>query len=175
MTIRVWERGNTVFGRLTLPLKNGGEIAVQLAVTHAQVVQALRRAGIQLTGQAAAEIGSLFGSIGKFVSKVAKSSVVKGIVKAGKGIVKAAVPIAKMIVPGAAAALEAANGAVKLISAARGGNPKAKLAVKAAVAQAGLENKAGKQLPVPSGVRAKGAAATNAFRYLVTVKRAEAA
>ncbi len=38
-----------------------------------------------------------------------------------------------------------------------------------------LENKNGRQLPIPSGVRAKGPGAAAAFRYMVTVKRAEAA
>lgn len=176
MTIRVWERGSTVFGQLVLPLRGGGRIALQIAVTHAQVVQALRRAGVKLDTKPAQDaIAGLFGSIGKFISKVAKSSIVKGIVKAGKGLIKTAAPIVKMVVPGAAQALEAANMGLKLINAARGGNPKAKLAVKAAVAQAKLENRNGRQLPIPSGVRAKGPGAAAAFRYMVTVKRAEAA
>jgi hypothetical protein len=175
MTIRVWERGDTVFGTLTLPIRGGGNISLTMSVTSMQVVQALRRAGVRFNAQAAAQIGSVFGSIGKFVKKVAKSSVVKGLIKAGTSIAKTAAPFVKMIVPGAAQALEAANGAIKLINAARAGNPKAKLAVKAAAAQADLENKQGQQLPLPSGVRAKGPMASAAFRYMVTVKRAEAA
>lgn len=170
MTIRVWERGDTVFGQLTLPLRSGGQIALQLSVTSKQVIQALHRAGFRFTGAAAQQISGLFGSIGNFVKKVAKSSIVKGIIKGAKSLA----PIVKMVVPGAAQALEAANMGLKLISAARGGNPKAKLALKAATAQADLENKAGKQLPVPSSVRSKGTAATNAFRYMVTVQRAAA-
>jgi len=98
------------------------------------------------------------------------------LVKVGKGL---GATVLKSVVPGAAAALEAASGAMKLIKAARGPDKakaaKAKLALKAADAQATLETKAGKQLPVPSSVRAKGPAAANAFRYLVTVKHAEAA
>lgn len=175
MTIRVWERGDTVFGTLTLPLRGGGNIALTMSVTSQQVVQALHRAGVRFSAEAQAQIGSLFGSIGRFIKKVAKSSVVRGIIKAGKGLMKTAAPFVKMIVPGAAQALEAANGAIKLIRAARGGNKKAKLAVKAAAAQAELENRRGHQMPVPSGVAAKGPMAANAFRYLVTVKRAEAA
>lgn len=171
MTIRIWERGDTVFGQLTLPLRAGGQIAVQLSITSKQVIQALRRAGVRFDAAAQAQIAGLFGSIGKFVKKVAKSSIVKGIVKGAKALA----PIVKMVVPGAAQALEAANMGMKLISAARGGNPKAKLALKAATAQAELENKEGKQLPVPSGVAAKGPMAANAFRYMVTVRRAEAA
>lgn len=175
MTIRVWERGETVFGQLALPLRGGGNITLTMSVTSKQVVQALHAAGFRFTAEAQQQIGSLFGNIGKFIKKVAKSSVVKGIIKAGKGLVKTAAPFVKMIVPGAAQALEAANGAIKLINAARGGNPKAKLAVKAAAAQAALEQKQGRQMPVPTSVRNKGPEAANAFRYLVTVKRAEAA
>lgn len=172
LTIRVWEVGDTVFGRMTIPLRGGGSIGVLLSITHRQVIAALRKAGIKLP---AAEIGSLFGSIGKFVKKVAKSGVVKGLLKVGKNI---AGPVIKAVVPGAAAALEAASGAMKMIKAAKSGSPaqkqKAKLALKAATAQAELENRSGKQLPVPTGVRAKGPAAAAAFRYMVTVKRAEA-
>ena len=175
MTIRVWERGDTVFGQLALPLSSGGNITLTMSVTSKQVVQALHAAGFRFTAEAAQQIGSLFGNIGNFIKKVAKSSVVKGIVKAGKGLLKTAAPIVKMVVPGAAQALEAANGAIKLINAARGGNPKAKLAVKAAAAQAELEQKQGRQMPVPTSVRNKGPTAAAAFRYLVTVKRAEAA
>jgi hypothetical protein len=171
MTIRVWERGDTVFGQLTLPLRAGGQIAVQLSVTSKQVIAALKRAGFRFDTRAQAQISGLFGSIGNFVKKVAKSSIVKGIVKGAKSLA----PIVKMVVPGAAQALEAANMGMKLISAARGGNPKAKLALKAATAQAELENRTGKQHPVPSSVQAKGPMAANAFRYMVTVKRAEAA
>ena len=175
MTIRVWEQGDAVYGQLNLPLRGGGTLAIRMCVTSKQVVEALHRAGVRLSNEAAAQIGSLFGSMGRFIKKVAKSTVVKGIVKAGKGLLKTAAPIVKMVVPGAAQALEAANGALKLIAAARGGNPKAKLAVKAAAAQAELEQKQGQQMPLPTGVVAKGPEAANAFRYLVTVKRAEAA
>ena len=175
MTIRVWERGDAVFGQLMLPLRGGGNITLTLSVTSKQVVEALHRAGLRFTAETAQQIGSLFGNIGKFIKKVAKSSVVKGIVKAGAALAKTAAPLVKMIVPGAAQALEAANGAIKLINAARGGNPKAKLAVKAAAAQAELEQKRGRQMPVPTSVAAKGPSAAAAFRYLVTVKRAEAA
>jgi hypothetical protein len=173
MTIRVWERGDTVFGQLLLPLKDGGSLAVQVRLTHAQVVRALRTAGIRFSQQDQAKIGSLFGSIGKFVSKVAKSSVLKGVLKIGKSIVGS--PLVNLIAPGAALAVKAASGAGKLIAAAKKGNPKAKLALKAAVAQAKLEGDHGQQMPLPSSVRARGPAASAAFRYLVTVKRTEAA
>lgn len=173
LTIRVWEIGDTVFGRMTVPLRGGGAIGVLISISHRQVIDALRKAGIRLPAQ---EIGSLFGSIGKFVKKVARSGVVKGLLKVGTGVVG---PVIKAVVPGAAAALAAANGAMKLIKAAKTGTPdqkaKAKLALKAATAQAELENKQGRQMPVPTGVRAKGPATAAAFRYLVTVKRAEAA
>lgn len=172
MTIRVWSIGDTVYGRLTLPLTAGGAFSILLTLTHRQVVQSLKKMGLTFSPQEMAQIGSLFGSIGKFVSKVAKSSVMKGVLNVAKGIANS--PIVKMIAPQAAMALEAANGAIKMIKAAKGGNPKAKLALKAAVAQAKLENSTGRQLPVPSGVAAKGPEAAMAFRYMVTVNRVAA-
>lgn len=172
MSIRVWSAGDTVFGRITLPLKTGGAISVLVTLTHQQVVQAMKRMGLTFSPQEQAQIGSLFGSIGKFVSKVAKSSVMKGVLNVAKGVANS--PLVKMIAPQAAMALEAANGAIKMIKAAKGGNPKAKLALKAAVAQAKLENETGRQLPVPSGVAKKGEQAAMAFRYMVTVNRVAA-
>jgi len=172
MTIRLWEKGDTVYGQLVLPLRGGGTLALQVKLTQAQIIQAMKNAGIRFTAQEQAAIGSAFGNIGKFIKKVGKSSILKTLVKTAG---KLTGPILTSVVPGAAVALAAANGAMKLVAAARKGNPKAKLALKAATAQADLENKQGKQLPVPSGVAAKGPATAAAFRYLVTVKRAEAA
>ena len=172
MTIRLWEVGDSVFGRLVLPLRGGGALTIVVQLMQAQVIRAMREAGIRFSPQQQAAIGSVFGGIGNFVKKVAKSSVLKSLVKSATSL---GGPLLKMVVPGAAQALEAANGAMKLIQAAKKGNPKAKLALKAATAQATLENQQGKQLPVPSGVQAKGPAAAAAFRYMVTVKRAEAA
>lgn len=174
MTIRLWEVGDTVYGRLNLPLRGGGMLSILVTLTHKQVVEALHRGGIKFSPSELAAIGSVFGSIGKFIKKAAKSSVLKGLLKVGT---KLGGPLLKMVVPGAAQALEAANGALKLIQAAKGKGPKAdkaKLALKAAHAQADIETKnGGAQLPVPTGVAAKGPAAAAAFRYLVTVKHAE--
>lgn len=173
LTIRVWENKNTVFGRVTIPLRGGkGALSIVLSVSDAQVIDYLRRAGIRFNPQAQAEIGSLFGGIGKLIKKVAKSSVLKGVVSVAKGVINS--PLVKMIAPQAALAIEAASGAAKMISAARAGNPKAKLAMKAAVAQADLETKQGTQLPVPTGVAAKGPQAAMAFRYMVTVNKVAA-
>lgn len=172
MTIRVWETGDTVHARLTLPLRGGGALSVLLSLTQQQVVAWLHSAGVRFTKQELAQIGSLFGSIGKLVKKVAKNSVLKGVLKVGKGIIDS--PLVKMIAPEAALAVEAASGAAKLIKAAQAGNPKAKLALKAATAQAELESKQGKQLPVPTGVAAKGPETALAYRYLVTVSKVSA-
>lgn len=172
MTVRVWESGDAVFGRLTLPLRGGGSFSFLLTVTHRQVVQYLHAMGVRFSPKEQAEIGSIFGSIGKLVKKVAKSSVMKGILKVAKGVANS--PLVKMIAPAAAMAIEAASGAAKLIKAAQGGNPKAKLAMKAAVAQADLETKEGKQYPTPSGVAAKGPQAAMAYRYMVTVAKVAA-
>lgn len=172
MKIRVWEQGDTVFARLTLPLRGGGALSVLLSLSQQQVVAWLHSAGVRFSKAEMEQIGSLFGSIGKLVKKVAKNSVIKGVLKVGKGIVNS--PLVKIIAPEAALAVEAASGAAKLITAARNGNPKAKLALKAATAQADLETKHGKQLPVPSGVAAKGPETAMAFRYLVTVQKVAA-
>jgi hypothetical protein len=168
--LQVWEHGDTIFGRLTLPLRGGGALSVSLSCTQAQVVAYMHQMGIRFTESDKQQIGSLFGSIGKLVKKVAKNSVIKGVLKIGTGIVGS--PLVKLIAPQAALAVEAANGAAKMIAAAKKGNPKAKLALKAAVAQAELEKKEGQQLPVPSGVAAKGPHAAIAYRYLVTVNKA---
>lgn len=173
MTIRIWEDKNCVYGKLTLPLRGGkGALSILLSVSDAQVIEYLHRAGIRFNPKAQAEIGSLFGGIGKLIKKVAKNSVLKGVVSVAKGVISS--PLVKMIAPQAALAVEAASGAAKMISAARAGNPKAKLAMKAAVAQADLETKQGQQLPVPTGVAAKGPQAAMAFRYMVTVNKVAA-
>jgi len=172
MSIRVWEQGDTVFARLSLPLRGGGSLSVLLSLTQAQVVAYLHQMGVRFNPAEMQAIGSLFGNIGKFIKKAAKSSVLKGVLKIGKGILNS--PLVKIIAPEAALALEAANGAAKMITAAKAGNPKAKLAMKAAEAQANLETKEGKQLPVPSGVAAKGPEHAMAFRYLVTVSKVAA-
>jgi hypothetical protein len=173
LTIRVWETKDTVFGRLTIPLRGGaGSLSVVLSVSSAQVVQYLRKAGIRFNPQAQAEIGSLFGSIGKMLKKVAKSSLMKGVLSVAKGVINS--PLVKIIAPEAALAIAAASGAAKMIHAAKAGNPKAKLAMRAALAQSELETKHGQQLPVPTGVAAKGPEAAMAFRYMVTVHKVAA-
>lgn len=172
MSIRIWETPEAVFGQLNLPLKIGGSFTVTVKLTTQRVIQALHRAGIRFDKRDIQQIGSLFGKIGKFLKKVAKNSVIKAIVKVGTKIAKS--PLVKMIVPQAAAAIEAAEGAVKLIRSARKGNPKAKLAMKAALTQAKLENRAGKQLPLPSAIARRSPKTQSAFRYLVTVQRTAA-
>lgn len=169
-TLKVWEQGDTVFGRLSLPMRGGGALSITLTCSQAQVIAYMHAMGIRFDQRAQAQVGSLFGSIGNLVKKVAKNSVIKGVLKVGKGIVGS--PLVKLIAPEAAIAVEAASGAAKMITAAKAGNPKAKLALKAAVAQADLEKKTGQQMPVPSGVAAKGPHAAIAYRYLVTVNKA---
>jgi hypothetical protein len=173
MTVKIWESGDTVFGRVTLPLRGGsGAFSVLLSLSSRQVLQYLHAIGLRLDKQQAQQIGSLFGGMGKFLKKVAKNSVLKGVLNVAKGV--AGSPLLKMLAPQAALAIEAASGAAKLIKAAKSGNPKAKLAMKAALAQADLETQQGQQLPVPTGVAAKGPETAMAFRYLVTVHKAAA-
>ena len=140
LTIRVWETRDAVFGKITIPLRGGGgAISLVLSVSSAQVLEYLHSIGVRFNPAAQAEIGSLFGGIGKMLKKVAKSSVLKGVLNVAKGVINS--PLVKMIAPQAALAISAAQGAAKLISAAKGGNPKAKMAMKAALAQANLERR----------------------------------
>ena len=178
IAIRVWEHGDSVSCKLTIPFvpKIGGSMSVVATLTTRQVLDAMKRGGITFSKKQAEHIGSLFGGIGKFLKKVAKSSVMKTALSLGKAIINS--PIVKLVAPQAAAAIQAASMAAKLVSAARGGDKKkaakAKLAIVAAQAQAKKEDQAGKQLPLPTGVANRGPETKGAFRYLVTVNRAAA-
>ena len=178
LSMRVWEHGDAVSCRLTIPMlpRIGGSLTIVTTLTSRQVMEALKRAGFQFSKQNMEHVGSLFGGIGKFLKKVAKSSVMKFALKIGKAVVNN--PLVKIVAPQVSAAIAAAGMAAKLVQAARGKDPKkaakAKLAIVAAKAQAAKENAAGKQLPLPTGVQKKGANTQAAFRYLVTVHRAAA-
>lgn len=173
IAIRLWETGDAAHCRMTIPMRGGGTIAFVVTLTHKQVLEALHRAGIQFSRQ---QVGSIFGSIGKALKKVAKVGVLKKALSLGAALVNN--PLVKLVAPQAAIAIAAASGAAKLISAAKGGDKKkaekAKLAIRAAQAQAALETKAGKQLPLPTGVANRSPETKAAFRYLVTVNRAAA-
>lgn len=174
LTIRVWEHGDAVSCRMSIPLRIGGTFSIVATLTNRQVLEAMKRAGITFSREQAERVGSVFGGIGKFLKKVAKSSVMKTALKLGKAVINS--PIVKLVAPQAAAAIAAASGAAKLIEAARGKDPKkaakAKLAIVAAQAQAKKETAAGKQLPLPTGVAKRAPATQAAFRYLVTVNKA---
>lgn len=174
LRLQVWEHGEAVSARLTIPLRIGGTLAVTATLTNAQVLAMMKRAGFQFSRAQIEHVGSLFGGIGKFLKKVAKSSVMKSVMKIGKAVVNN--PLVKMVAPQISAALSAADMAAKLVNAARGKDPKkaakAKLAIVAAKAQAEKENQTGTQLPLPSGVANRSPATQAAFRYLVTVNRA---
>lgn len=174
--VRVWEHGgDAVSCELTIPLRNNsGSIKILATMTQRQVLEALRNAGV--TFQHLEQVGSLFGSIGKALKKVAKSSVLKKALSLGKALVNN--PLVKIVAPEAALAIAAAHGAAKIVSAARSKDPKqaakAKVALVAAKAQAKEENKVGKPLPLPSGVANRSPETKAAYRYLVTVNRAAA-
>lgn len=179
IAIRVWEHGvDSVSCKITIPLvpRIGGSFSIIATLTNGQVLAAMKRAGITFTREQAEGIGSLFGGIGKFLKKVAKSGVMKMALKLGKAVINS--PILKLIAPQAAAAIQAASMAAKLVGAARGKDKhkaaKAKLAIVAAKAQAQKENQAGKQLPLPTGLQNRPQQTQAAFRYLVTVHRAAA-
>lgn len=185
---RFWEQNGLFCCQLDVPLRIGGSISLLAVIDGKKVIEALRNAGLtvvkrdgkqvaMIRGVAVAEadsMGSLFGSIGKALKKVAKSSVLKKALKLGKALVNS--PLVKLVAPQAAAAIAAAEGAAKLISAAKGKDPKkaqkAKLAIVAAQGQAQKEKAAGKPLPPPKSVQQASPQARGTFRYLVQVAHA---
>ncbi len=191
MQSRTWAADGAFHCELTLPLRIGGTIKLLATVTSSELVARLRRAGLQIvpgkTGKtrrvlvqgaevAEIELGSLFGAIGRAVSKVGKAAAIRKALKLGKSLINN--PLVRIIAPQAAAAIEAASGAAKLVSAARGKDKakaqKAKLALVAAKGQAEREKQAGRALPPPASVRNASPPARGAFRYLVTVAHAAA-
>jgi hypothetical protein len=172
VAIRVWETAGAVHCKMVIPLRAeiGGSFTLVATIESATVVDAIRRSGLQLSKE---EIGSLFGSIGKFAGKIGKVSVLKKALSLGKALVNS--PLVSMIAPGAAASIRAAAGAAKLIAASKGSDKnkaaKAKMALIAAQAQAKAENGCGRQLPLPSGFAGRSLETRGAYRYLVTVAR----
>jgi hypothetical protein len=175
IAVRIWERGDMVCCRLTIPLRAdvGGVITVIATLDSKNVVRMLHEAGVQFSPQ---QVGSLFGGIGKMVKKISKISVLKKALALGKGLLNN--PLANLLAPGVGTAIKAAEGAAKLIAASKGSDKKkaakAKLALAAASAQAKAETMAGKPLPLPSGVANRSPETKGAFRYLVTVNKAAA-
>lgn len=188
---RFWEQNGKFCCQLDVPLRIGGVISLLAVIDGRKVLEAMKRQGLSvvkrngkqialLAGVVIAEapeneMGSFFGSIGKAFKKVAKSSVLKKALNLGKALVKS--PLVRLVAPQAAMAIEAAEGAAKLISAATNKkNPKraakAKLAIVAAKGQAAKEQAAGKPLPPPRSVRQASPKAQNTYRYLVQVAHA---
>lgn len=174
IAVRFYESGGgaTIHCTLRVPLARlGGFIDVHASITAKQVVDALRRLGVQFQRE---QVGSFFGSIGKAVKKIGKISVLKKALSLGKSLLSS--PLANFIAPGISVAIQGAAGAAKLIAASKGSDPnkakKAKLALAAAKAQAQLEDQHGKPLPLPAAVQSRPEESRAAFRYLVTVNRA---
>jgi hypothetical protein len=180
--MQVWQEGLKLFCRMVLPLRIGGTLTILATIDSRAVMHALQQRGISFRqkpdGSTAAairgvEVGSFLGNIGKFVKKVATKGVIGKALKLGKALVTS--PLGKLVAPGAALAIKAAEGAAKLTAATKSKDPqrakKAKLALAAAKAQAAAETKAGRQLPLPSGVQNRDALSRAAFRYLVTVDK----
>jgi hypothetical protein len=173
--VRIWENGNTVCCRLIMPLKPevGGVITIVATLDSRKVVQMLHDSGVRFSPQ---QVGSLFGGIGNAIKKISKLSVLKKALALGKGLLKN--PLASFLMPGVGQAIQAAEGAAKLIAASKGSDKnkaaKAKLALAAASAQAKAEKSAGKPLPLPTGIANRSPETKGAFRYLVTVNKAAA-
>jgi len=184
---RVWQQGGNVCCQIDLPLKRGGFLKVLAVVTSSEILQALRRAGLSFRRRAGrqiavirgveyGEVSGFFSSIGKFVKKIANNKVIRKAVSIGKKIIKS--PIVRAIVPQAALAIEAAEGAARLIHAAtsKRSSPqrqrRARMAILAARSQAKKEARAKRTLALPRGLRRSSRAAKNTYRYLVQVAHA---
>ena len=173
--------------QIDLPLKRGGFLKVLAVVTSSEILRALRRAGLSFRRRAGkqiavirgveyGEVSGFFSSIGKFVKKIANNKVIRKAVSIGKKIIKS--PIVRAIVPQAALAIEAAEGAARLIQAAtsKRSSPqrqrRARMAILAARAQAKKEARVKRTLALPRGLRRSSRAAKNTYRYLVQVAHA---
>lgn len=188
MRSRVWEQNGKFCCQLDLPLRVGGSLSILAVIDGRKVIEALRANGLTVVKREGKQIamiqgvtfaegdsmGSLFGSIGKALKKVATGAVMKKALSLGKALVNS--PLVKLVAPQAALAIQAAEGAAKLISAAKGKDPKkaqkAKLAIVAAQGQAAKEKAAGKPLPPPKSVQHASPQARGTFRYLVQVAHA---
>lgn len=182
-TLRCWqEKNGTVCAELTLPIRPSGHIKIRTCVDSLQVRDAMKRAGVNFD-----QVGSIFGDIGHFIKKVAHSGAMKSLGKIATvvfpvpalGTKLAMTPQGQaamnVLAPGSGSALKAITMGTKLLSAANGTDAKAKrarLVIAAASAQAKLENKARKPLPLPKDIAAKSKDVRNAYRYVVTVQRA---
>lgn len=172
--LKMWEQGDSMLCcRLIIPLKAhiGGSISFVVTLDSRKVLDYLHKSGVRFAqGE---HVGSLFGAIGKAIKKVGKLPLIKKAVGLGKALINS--PIGNLVAPGAALAIKAASGAAKLVAATKSKDPKrakkAKVALAAAKAQASAEQKAGKPLPLPSGVANRSPTTQAAFRYLVTVDR----
>lgn len=189
MHVQMWEEGTKIHCRLTMPLRIGGELTLLATVDSRQVVEELHRRGVYFVTKPGGkvgvqakingvdtEVGSLFGSIGKMIKKVAKNSVLKKALSLGKALVNS--PIGTLVAPGAAIAIKAAEGAAKLVAAAKSKDPviarKGKIALLAANAQAKAETAQKRPLPLPRGIANRSPETRGAFRYLVTVAKTAA-
>jgi hypothetical protein len=167
--IKLWQdrRTGTVYAQAILPLENGMSVTIQAHTDARDVLEWMRRNNVQLD-----QVGSLFGSIGKFVKKVANPATLLKVVGAAAKVAASALPIAAPI----KLALGAANTAAKLIKTVKQEphSPKgkrAKLVLAAANAQAKAEMNAGRQLPLPTQMSAASPASKATFRYLVTTEK----
>lgn len=150
MKIKLYQKGNTLTGVLPLALSDGRTLLIKASVSLTQTRRELGFDDIDDDD----EVGwNLFKSIGGFVKKVAKSKVFKAIGKVAKKMIKNPLVTGALgVITGGAAvpALAAANIAMNVIDAAKGGGKKgtkARKLLKASVKAAG--KKSPKALPSP--------------------------
>ena len=166
--------------RLVIPLLDGSSITVCARVSEDEARDAIRRAS---RGRGQDEVAGLFGSIGKAIGSVAKSSSLVKVASFANQVAQS--PVGKALIPPqVSAAIGAVNIAGKLVQSARGGNPTAqtivshaqRMAARPSVYSAPVLSRSHTtvratptaQRPLPYA--SPGANAT--FRYLMTLSRA---
>lgn len=185
-----WERqrgkGRCHCARLTIPLRDGGSLTLRALVSEQEVRDRIR-AACRAQGVSPEAVGGLFGSIGKAIGSVAKSSSLAKVASLAHTVSQSPIGAA-LIPPQVQAAIGVANIAGKLVMKARAGNPDAQAIVQHA--QAAAARPAVYTAPILSRthqtVRAVPTRPTTAtplpgaprdlnatFRYLLTLSRAD--
>lgn len=169
MKLKLWQdrRTGTVYAQAVVELQNGVQIVVCAHTDAREVLEWMKRNNVSFE-----QVGSLFGSIGKFIKKVANPATLAKVVSTAASVATGVFPVTAA----AKLALGAAKTAGKLIETVKkephtAKGKRAKLVLAAANAQAKAENAAGRQLPLPAQMSAASPASKATFRYLVTTEK----
>jgi len=133
MKIRVYEKNGLVTAELPIPMDDGRKLMIR---STASILDTARELGIDPRALAAGEVivgWNPFKAIGKLVKKIAKSKVIRKVVKVAKDVIKNPITTAALgAVSGGTllAPMAAANAAVRLTEAAVKGGKKGLKATK---------------------------------------------